>query len=57
MAKRPRHGIEGEAEIEVERIAHIRLAVDSDRKAENLEVCQGDADEASLKLYFWDHIV
>jgi hypothetical protein len=57
MAKSPGHGIKGEAQIEVKSVPHVGLVVYPDRKAKDLEICQRDADEASLKLYFGDHIV
>lgn len=40
MAKRPRHGVERETKIEVESIAHVRLVVNSNWEAENLEIGQ-----------------
>jgi hypothetical protein len=57
VAIRPCHGIEDEAQVKVKSISHVAFAVDSNRKAENLKMCQRDADEASLKLNFGDHIV
>lgn len=57
MAERSRHGVEHEAEIEVESIPYVILAVDSDREAENLEIVEGNADEAPLKLDFRNDVV
>lgn len=57
MAKRSRHRIKHKAEVEVKRISEVRLIVDADREAENFEIVERDANEATLQLHFGDDIV
>lgn len=48
MTERSRQWVEHEAKIEVKCIAHVRFVVDADREAENFEIVQRDANEATL---------
>lgn len=57
MAVRACHGIKGETEIKIKCIPSVRFVVDSDRESKHFDVIQGNANETSLKLMFWYHIV
>lgn len=57
MAKRSRHRVEHEAQVEVKGVPKIGLVVDSYREAKNLEIAERDADEASLKLDFGNNVI
>lgn len=48
---------EDEAQVKVKSVSFIKWIVNSYRKTENFEVVEANADEASLKLDFGNHVI